>query len=165
MTLHLLALGPAALSLCCLAADRRARRAGDVVASVVMIVAMADAAVTGLIPVVCWAVVLLAAAMALAARARARRADAGGALPVHAATGMIVMAALMLAMAGDGGALVAPPHSHHAPPAPALVAAISAAAYVGASVVLARRGRSMLDRAQYAGMAASVALMTLGVVA
>ena len=46
MTLHLLALAPAAVGLCCLAADRRRARAAEVVAAMLMMMAMVDAAVT-----------------------------------------------------------------------------------------------------------------------
>jgi len=54
VTLHLFALAPATIGLCCLAADRRRARAGELATALLMLVAMADAAVTRLVPVVWW---------------------------------------------------------------------------------------------------------------
>lgn len=187
MTLHLLALAPAAVGLCCLAADRRRARAAEVVAAMLMMMAMVDAAVTQLVPAVWWVASLLAGAMALAAtRGRARvvatgssgpsggAGDAGGAamahdampgvaMAVHSAAGMVVMAALLLAMsasaAGAGAA-----HHHSGTPAFGPAAMVLGGGYVVASAVFALRSRGALERAQYAAMAGSVALMAAALV-
>ena len=167
--LHLLALAPAAVGLCCLAADGRRARAVELAAALLMIIAMADAAVTALVPAALWAGALIAGAMLLAvtrgrARALAARGMGGGtAMPVHAASGMLVMAALLLATAGGPAATIAG-HHHSAAPALTLVAAAVATAYVVASAVLTVRARGRLVRAQFVAMAASVGLMSLGLV-
>ncbi|ALJ19456.1 hypothetical protein [Microbacterium sp. No. 7] len=170
MLLHLLALVPAAIGVCCLALDRRPARAGELVAGVAMLAAMIDAAVTGLVAAVWWAALLVAGALALSA-VRGRRRSAAAAMPgaaamtMHAATGMIAMAALMIGMPA-AGALEVAGHSHgHGAPAIGTAGALLGASYVVASAVLAARTRVALDRAQYGAMAASVGLMSLALVA
>lgn len=182
VTFHLMALAPAAIGLCCLAADRRRARIGELAASVLMMLAMVDAAVGRVVPVVWWVVVLLAGAMALAAAHgrprsghRAGSVGAGGAtMAVHAAGGMIVMAALLLAMAGGivpGAGAGAGAHVHGGVGGGsfgmgvAAFGAILAGVYVVASVVVIARSRSRLDRGQYAAMAASAGLMAWSLVA
>ncbi|WP_157831569.1 MULTISPECIES: hypothetical protein [Microbacterium] len=169
MTLHLFALAPATIGLCCLAADRRRARAGELATALLMLVAMADAAVTRLVPVVWWVAMLLAGAIALSAAGGRRRGSGRSAdavrmpMGLHAAAGMVVMAALMLAMTGGG---VADAAHHHGASAPALapVGVALAGAYVLGSVRVAVRARTALDRGQYAAMAASVGLMSLALV-
>lgn len=168
VTFHLLALAPAAVGLCCLVADRRRARAIELGAAVLVMLAMADAAVTAIVPTVFWVVALVGGAMALAVvRGRARVRDATGdmtgrvSMAVHSAAGMVVMATLMLAM--NGGGSVPPPQAHHHTAAPTLAAAaiVVASAYLVASVVLAARAHGGLARAQYVAMAGSVVLMSL----
>ena len=168
VTFHLLALAPAAVGLCCLAADRRRTRAIELGAAVLMVLAMADAAVTAIVPAVFWVVALVGGAMALAAvRGRARVGVASGemaggvVMAVHSAAGMVVMAALMLAMIGGGSVPAAPAHHHAGAPALAVAAVVVASAYLVASVVLAVRAHGGLARAQYVAMAGSVGLMAL----
>ncbi|WP_336631089.1 MULTISPECIES: hypothetical protein [unclassified Microbacterium] len=183
VTFHLMALAPAAIGLCCLAADRRRARIGELAASVLMMLAMVDAAVGRVVPVVWWVVVLLAGAMALAAAhgrprsgPRAGSAGAGGTtMAVHAAGGMIVMAVLLLAMAGgivsgaDAGAGGGHVHGGAggggAGMGVAAFGAILAGVYVVASLIVIARARSRLDRGQYAAMAASAGLMAWSLVA
>ena len=62
VTFHLLALAPAAIGLCCLAVDRRRARAIELGAGVLMMLAMADAAITAIVPAVFWVVALLGGA-------------------------------------------------------------------------------------------------------
>lgn len=188
MSVHLLALAPAGVGVCCLAADRRRPRGAELATGVLMLVAMADAAGPALMPAVGWAVLLIAASLALVAthgRARGRRAVARAGEPgeramvVHAAVGMIVMAALMLAMsvgspagagaaaagvAGGGSSLgpSAGPHAHGGSSVAVLV--VLGAVYAVASLVLAVRTRGALGRVQYAAMAASVGLMSAAMV-
>ena len=185
MNLHLVSLAPAAVGLCCLAADRRRARALELSAAVIMMAAMADTAIGQVVSPVWWCAVLLLTAIVLGAvRGRARGsvgmpmaaapgravtavAGAGGgfggaAMAAHAASGLVVMAALLLAMTGTGGA-GAPAGHHHGTGVVGLgvVAAVLAAAYVAGSIAVAMRSPSRLDRAQYGAMAASVALMAL----
>ena len=84
-------------------------------------------------------------------------------MAVHAAAGMVAMAALMLPMMATG----APAGIHHHGGAPSFVgpAAALGAAYVVPSVVLAARATAALDGGQYVAMAASVGLMSLSLVA
>lgn len=186
VTPHLLALAPAAVGLCCLAADRRRARVREVAAGLVMMIAMIDSAVGHLVPLVWWVALLLATAMALAAsHRRSRLAHGAGSGPVrgteatmvaHAAGGMVVMAALLLAMATGGAAAGAWPgvgvaaHAHGGSGVGASAAEIGvlgvtlAGVYVVASLVVIARSRSPLDRGQYAAMAASAGLMAWGLV-
>lgn len=180
MTFHVLALAPAAIGLCCLAADRRRARVAELGAGLLMLLAMLDAAVTSLVPVVWWVVALVAGAMALAAvYGRSRGPVAAGVTPgartgsgtpmtsgagmtVHAASGMVVMAALLLSMAGAGGAGVGA--HHHGGPTLAAAGLVLGGAYLVASVALGVRSSAPLARAQYLAMGASVALMSLALV-
>ncbi|SBS71947.1 hypothetical protein [uncultured Microbacterium sp.] len=163
--LHLWALAPATLGACCVAADRGRARAPELAASVLMVLAMADAA-TGsrmLAPVLC-AALLVVAAMALAAvrgRRRSAAAHPAPAMSVMTTLGLVVMAALTVAM-GVHGAGHATGHAHGVG-APGLALGVGAvtAAYVGAAGVLAVRGMPRLDRVQYAAMGASTLLMGL----
>lgn len=183
VSLHLLSLAPAAVGLCCLAADRRRARALELFAAAIMMLAMADAALSRLVAPVWWCAALLATAVALAAvggRARSRAempmsgrhpADAvhvgrDTAMGVHAAGGLVVMAALLLAMTGDAGTVGASGagaiHRHGSAVAgPAAAGVVLAVAYVIGSILIAVRARRALDRVQYAAMAASVALMSV----
>lgn len=168
VTFHLLALAPAAIGLCCLAADRRRARVVELGAAVLMMLAMVDAAVTAVVPAVFWVVALLGGAMALAAargRARVRVAvgdmTGGAAMAVHSAAGMVVMATLMLAMTGGTSVPAAAGHHHSSAPAITVAALVVASAYLVASVVLAARTYGVLARVQYVAMAGSVGLMSL----
>jgi len=86
---------------------------------------------------------------------------------VHAAGGLVVMAALLLAMVGDAaglGSAGASGSAHHhgtAVAGPIAVGAVLAGVYVLGSIVIAVRATALLDRAQYVAMATSVALMAL----
>lgn|GEM_PF-1214464 len=76
--LHLWALAPATVGACCVAADRGRARVPEFAAAALMLLAMADAATgAGLIAPVFWAVLLVAAAMALAALRGTRRGPRG----------------------------------------------------------------------------------------
>lgn len=168
--MHLLALAPAGVGVCCLAADRRRSRGAELVMGGLMLAAMIDAVAIRAVPTVWWTALLIVAALALVAghrRTRGRASDAPGerAMVVHTALGMIVMGALMLTMASGGtsearaSVAAASGHAHG-------VAAIEAVvllgwAYVVVSVGLAVRTRSALVRAQYAAMAASTGLMSV----
>lgn len=176
MTVHLLALAPAGVGVCCLAADRRRSRGAELAVGVLMLVAMTDAVVSGILPTVWWTVLLLAAALVLVAvhgRARGRRRPAAGserAMVVHSALGMIVMGALMLAMpaasgVASGTADVARAAGAHAHGGTSLaVVALLGAVYAAGSVALAVRAHDVLGRMQYGAMAASVALMSAATV-
>ena len=161
-------------------------RVREVAAGLVMMIAMIDSAVGHLVPLVWWVALLLATAMALAAsHRRSRLAHGAGSGPVrgteatmvaHAAGGMVVMAALLLAMATGGAAAGAGPgvgvaaHAHGGSGVGASAAEIGvlgvtlAGVYVVASLVVIARSRSPLDRGQYAAMAASAGLMAWGLV-
>jgi len=157
--LHAWAVAPAAIGACCLAADRARVRPPEVAASVLMLLAMLDAAVFGVVAPVYWTAVLLAAAVALAAwrRPRQRRAPrVPASMTLHTTLGMVVMAGLQVAM---GGHAPAHGHGHGVALAPVVIAA--AAGYVLLSLALLRRMTTRLDRVQIGAMAASVALMAV----
>ncbi|MDQ1084777.1 MULTISPECIES: hypothetical protein [Microbacterium] len=160
--LHAWAVAPAAVGACCLAADRARVRPPEVAASVLMLVAMLDAAVFGVVAPVAWTALLVAAALGLAVwrRPRQRRAPNVPALmTLHTTLGMVVMAALQIGMGAHGGS---PGHSHGVALAPFLLAI--AVGYAGLSVVVAKRMPARLDRAQIAAMAVSVGLMAIAAV-
>lgn len=155
--LHAWAVAPAAVGACCLAADRARVRPPEVVASVLMLLAMMDAAVSGIVAPVYWTVLLLIAALALAVwrRPRQRRAPRVPALmTVHTTLGMVVMAGLQLGMGGHTTA-----HAHGPALAPVLIGAVIG--YIGLSALAARRMTARLDRAQITAMGASVLLMAV----
>ena len=177
--LHAWAIAPAAIGTCCLAADRGRVRWPELAASVLMILAMVDAALSHALPAVGWMVVLIGSAIGLAALRRVRplhaRAAGGaarnvrglGAMTVHTTLGMIAMAALQLAMSGTGApAAASASHAHGGGSGAGLAAVLlaSAVAYIVASLVLAVRAHGRLDRAQYAAMGVSVLAMGLAIV-
>ncbi|MDQ1128850.1 hypothetical protein [Microbacterium sp. SORGH_AS_0888] len=159
--LHAWALAPAAAGACCLAADRRRVRAPELAASALMLLAMADAALTGLVAAVYWAGMLLLAAMTLAALRRDRRGlerhPGERTMTLHTTTGLVTTAALMLVGGhhpGAGG------HVHGVSVATLAAAVLAACAgYAVWSAVSALRTRATLERAQYAAMGASILLM------
>jgi len=157
--LHAWAVAPAAVGACCLAADRARVRPPEVAASVLMLLAMLDAAVLGVVAPVWWTVLLLAAALGLGAwrRPRQRRVPRVPAvMTLHTTLGMIVMAGLQLAM---GGHATSSGHAHGLSSTPVLVGA--AAVYAVLSLEAMRRMSARLDRAQIGAMAASVILMSV----
>lgn len=163
--LHLGALAPAAVGACCIAADRRRARTPELAASVLMLVAMLDVVLWGVVAPVAWAGVLIVAAIALAAlRGRTARSRAAARVPVsaagvpisgtrvpvsgarvpsavmtvHATLGLVVMATLVLAMIPDASA-PAVTVGHQASGAPfGLLAAASALLFGLVSAVAAR---------------------------
>jgi hypothetical protein len=164
--LHAWAIAPAALGACCLAADRGRARWPDAAASVLMLVAMLDAALTGLVAPVYWAALLIASAMAFAAwrRPRGRAASSHPRPPagmaVHTGLGLIAMAALQLAMGHDPLAAGASAHGHHGGGASLITLLLGGAlAYAAFSALLLARAHRPLDRAQLICMGASVVLM------
>ncbi len=165
--LHAWALAPAAIGTCCLAADRRRVRVPELAASVVMMIAMLDAAFWRVVPVVIWAGTLLVAAMALAAVRSSRRASvvahspSAGGMTLHSTLGLVVMAALLMGM-GHGGSTSVHSHGLSAGALGGLLLA-GAIAYAGASVVAAWRTSGWQDRGQYAAMGASALLMGVAV--
>lgn len=180
--LHLGALAPAAIGACCIAADRRRARAPELAASVLMLVAMLDVVLGGVMAPIVWAALLIVAAMGLAAlrgravRSRAGRAPRAAVVPstvmtVHATVGLVVMAALVLAMIPDASAALSIT-GHHGSGAPfGLVAAASALLFGLVSVIATRAPHggaaraSVLERWQLVGMGASTAAMGVALLA
>jgi len=161
-TFHLWAVAPAAIGTCCLAADRAQVRPPEVMASVLMLLAMLDAGLSRLIAPVWWTAMLLASAVTLAVwrRPRQRRAPRVPALmTLHTTLGMVVMAALQIGMSTHG---VSAGHSHGVNLVLFLLAV--AVGYAGLSVVAMKRMPARLDRAQIATMATSVGFMVVSMV-
>jgi hypothetical protein len=196
--LHLGALAPAAIGACCIAADRRRARAPELAASVLMLVAMLDVVVWGVIAPVVWAAALVVAAIGLAAlrgRAARRRSTARVPVPaarvpvpaarvpvpaarvpssvmtVHATLGLVVMAALVLAMIPDSST-ASPAATHHSAGAPFELVAAASALLFGIVSVVATRARhgdgartSVLERGQLIAMGVSTAAMGIALLA
>ncbi len=180
--LHLGALAPAAIGACCIAADRRRARAPELAASVLMLVAMLDVVLWGVVAPILWAALLIVAAIALAAlrgrASRSRFARGTDAAPVpstvmtvHATLGLVVMAALVLAMIPDAST-PGPVAGHHGSGASfGLVAAASALLFGLVSVIATRAPHggaaraSVLERAQLIAMGASTAAMGVALLA
>lgn len=170
--LHSWAIAPAAIGACCLAADRGRARWPDAVASVLMLLAMLDAALTRLVAPVYWTVLLLACAMAFAAWRRPRRRGTStrredGGMTVHAAIGMVAMAGLQLGMMHEPAptaASAAHAHAHGGTGSLLTVLLIGGAlAYAALSAMLLVRAHRTLDRAQVACMGVSVMIMAVAV--
>ncbi len=171
--LHAWALAPAAIGTCCLAADRGRVRVPELLASLLMLVAMLDAALTHAASNVVWATLLIGSAIALAAlrsprrrrtRAAVAAASAEVGMLVHTTVGMVAMAALQLSMLHSGTAAGAG-HVHGA--GRGLLDGlliVGAIAYGVFSAVLAARAHTRLDRAQDVAMGASVCLMAAGLI-
>jgi len=112
--LHLWALAPATVGACCVAADRGRARVPEFAAAALMLLAMADAATgAGLIAPVFWAVLLVAAAMALAALRGTRRGPRGEA-PAGGGVGSRVRAGGPRTGGVDVAARVRMPHPSRA---------------------------------------------------
>jgi hypothetical protein len=163
-----------------------------------MLVAMLDVVLWGVIAPVVWAAALVVAAMGLAAlRGRAVRLRSAARVPVptarvpvptvkvpvptarvpssvmtvHATLGLVVMAALVLAMIPDAST-ASPSARHHSVGAPfELVAAASALLFGVVSVVAARARHgggartSVLERGQLIAMGVSTAAMGIALLA
>lgn len=191
--LHLCALAFSATGTCCLVVDRRKARALEVIASVLMLLAMLDV-VRGrpLLAPVAWAALLISAAMILAAvrgtqvRAAARASAgaqgwgaAGHAVPLaalpraamtsHSALGMVVMAVLVLTMSAHDGSSDAIPVPRmsgmhgHSGVSVVVVLFLFVVGYAVLSLIVAIRGHTRRDRIQYAVMGCSTAAMALSV--
>ncbi|WP_029150927.1 hypothetical protein [Microbacterium indicum] len=158
--LHLAALLPASVGVCCLAAAPGARaRAAEVIASIVMVAAMTDVALGGgVVPAVLWAIALVICSLALAVGARLARRERGAAACgtwIHTAVGGLVSAPLILVM---GTATTTTTGHHHGLGAAGLL--IPALGYITWSVLLAlRRGSRLRLRLLHATMGLSTAMM------
>ncbi|WP_291054550.1 hypothetical protein [Herbiconiux sp.] len=186
--LHLGALLPAAVGTCCVLGSRRSGRVIAGVSALVMLAAMLDATVRmpGL-PTFVWAAVLVSLALLGAFGARlatgsgsgpgsgrgpaeeARMAGHTAGMAVHGGVGLVVMAALLLAMSvgssGDAGVVASGHHGGSGWLAP--LAGTVAVGYLLFSLVFARtllsasdRGlRTALPALEVASMGVSAALM------
>lgn len=158
--LHLGALGVGAFGACCAVAAPRMLRLRELVLSILMLVAMADAALgIGMLASVFWCALLAAAAVALMAGVRRASAVHRAAL-AHSAVGAIVMALLMLAMGShpaeagvDGG------HAHGGAPASLVVPAVAAGVVYALVSFVAPAHARPIARVQQASMGLSTLLM------
>ncbi|MFD3448488.1 hypothetical protein ACFDTO_28220 [Microbacteriaceae bacterium 4G12] len=186
--LHLGALLPAAVSACCTVGAARSRGALGVISAIVMLAAMIDLTGGGLLSPLVWSALLVASAVGGALATRVAPIAVRDGMRTHGALGLVVMAGLVVLMAGVGPAGVVPPgaapagaHAAHAAfSAGPLAGTVWAgtAAYLVFSCALLRRpaaapvhDRSAVargwrrDRIEVAGMAASVALMAAALLA
>lgn len=188
--MHAWALAPAAIGTCCLAADRGRVRAPELAASVLMLLAMVDAASAHLVPPAYWAAALLLSAMLLAALRGPRSSAArrvhdfppnarvslrthavhtqprralgadSRAMTVHTTVGMVAMAALLLAMGHADASAGA--HVHGTSAATLVIVMVGGAtAYAAGSAVAFVRAHGWIDRSQYAAMGSATLVMGL----
>lgn len=156
---HVAALACSLLASCCAASGPGRQRRERGIVSLLMTVAMLDAAVLHGVAPIAWASVLVAAALVLSATRRVRAGRTGGG--VFASTGLVVMATL-LATTAHGAAPSFPLSHHGAGGTPALqwLGVALAVGHVAASAHRARRG-SPTDRLHHAAMGGSTALMAV----
>ncbi|WP_159499578.1 hypothetical protein [Microbacterium sp. 18062] len=165
--LHLWALAPAAASACCVAADRRRVRAPELASAVGMLLAMLDSATGTVVPPAYWAGMLIAAAVVLAAhrsprRRRRMRPAVSAVMTVHTTLGLVLMAAIMLAMApAQPVATTAHVHGASTVVAGALVA--GAAGFAAWSAIECARSHAPLERAQLGTMGLATLVMGVAV--
>ena len=176
--LHLGSMLPATLGACCAAGGRDRRSATAWLGMLAMLAAMTDTMVlpTPLLPAVAWAAVLVALAIATAARAR-RLSVAGSRRETHLTMGLhralqsLLMAGLLVVMSAHqygGRALTTSAHAGHTAGGPWLPLVLAAAALVFAAYsarLVTRRGTNRLDRAEAALGAVAVAAMTVAALA
>jgi hypothetical protein len=164
---------PAAIGTCCLVADRARVRIPELATSVIMALAMVDTVTFRLVEPLYWAAILIVGALAFAALRPARgsrhksgldsRQDrTGGGL--HTPLGMILMAALLIAMSysGDDAGTVGDATAHHHTAGHGQLSAVlvpAAALYLGSSLVIARSRSGWLARVEMTAMGTSAALM------
>lgn len=168
--IHLGGLASAILGVCCSQGDRGQRTVGAWIASVVMLVAMADTALgVTLVPAVVWFAVLLALAVvpafALRRDVTARMSPAAAGMVAHRALSLLLMAGMTLLMAGHS-----PGHEHsghHSMPLATLVVAGGAMLFAGFTLWLVlrlvrrRRRGSALAIVEVASMGAAVTIMAI----
>ena len=163
-------IGALACTACTLTGWRHAR-ALDVAASAAMLAAMADMAFSRLLPALVWALILVAAGIALGARVRATRARAHAALTVradhairelHRALAFIVGGWLLAGTAGVADSAATSgvsAHVHVSANGFALAAAAAAALVVLGGWLVARLLRRGRREGLHAAEAASLTLM------
>jgi hypothetical protein len=161
-------IGALACTACSLAGWRHAR-ALDVVASASMLMAMADMAFTRLLPPLVWALILVAAGIALGARVRVIRAQAhtGRAVQadhaireLHRALAFIVGGWLLLSTAGVAdSAATSQVSTHGHVSANGFVVAAAAALVVLGGLIVARLLRRGRREGLHSAEAASLTLM------
>ncbi|GAA4375977.1 hypothetical protein [Agromyces bauzanensis] len=132
--LHLAAVLPATIGLCCAVGDRRGR-ARSVVPAVAMLAAMlAMSAGWPLVPPLVWSALLLALGIAGAFGLRRRTtgdaaaASHGRHMQLHRALGLVVSAGLLVVSIAAHGGTAASAHAGHAALSPPVVAALGGAA-------------------------------------
>ena len=102
--LHLGALLPAAVSACCTVGAARSRGALGVISAIVMLAAMLDLTGGGLLSPLLWSALLVASAVGGALAVRLAPVALRDGMRTHGALGLVVMAGLVVLMAGAGPA-------------------------------------------------------------
>ncbi|MGH1549662.1 hypothetical protein ACRAWB_11015 [Leifsonia poae] len=180
--LHLGSMLPATLGACCLAGGRDRRSATAWLGMLAMLAAMTDTMVlpSPLLPAVAWAALLVALAIATAARTRRPTGPIDGAarnahrtMGLHRALQGLLMAGLLVIMSAHRHAdsaitaAATPAHAAHTPGGAWLPLVLAAAALAFAAYsarLLLRPGARRLDRAEAALGGFAVAAMTVAAV-
>ncbi len=155
---HAGALACSLLALCCAASGPARQRRDRGIVSLLMTVAMLDAALLHALPAIAWASALVVTALVRSAAHRVLAGRTGGG--VFVSTGLVVMAALLATGAhGASPSASLPHHGSGGGTSPLLWLSVAlAVGHVAASAHRARRG-SPTDRVHHAAMGGSTALM------
>ncbi|WP_448808372.1 hypothetical protein [Agromyces bauzanensis] len=167
--LHLAAVLPATVGLCCAVGDRRGRARSVVSAAAMLAAMLAMAAGWPLVPPLVWTAVLLALGVAAAARLRFGRGAVAEPhardMQLHRALGLVLGAALLVASAAGHGQGAWGHPAHVTSATPYTVALAGAAAYLvftGWLVVHSVRRRTpVLGAVEASAMGLMTALMAL----
>lgn len=169
--LHLTALLPATVGLCCAAGDRRGRTRAVVPAAVMMLAMFAMAAGWPLLPPLVWAGVLLlvaiggAAARRFVAASRSPRAAHTRHMELHRALGLVLGAALLVASGAHEGTAVAGHVAHSAGGSPFVMTMAGSAGYLAFTVWLvareARQRRPLVGIVEATAMGLMTATMSI----
>ncbi|KQP01682.1 hypothetical protein [Leifsonia sp. Leaf264] len=158
---HIGAVLPATVGICCTIGARE-RRTRSVVPALVMLLATLDLAVgPGLILPLLWAAIMVGLAVWTVVGVRAGRSH----MPLHRSLGLLVMAGLTLAMAAPAGPAASVAGSAHAHAASGVLIPLVAAGVAGYLVytawlaLVAMRRRSLLARVDAASMGLMAVVM------
>ena len=165
--LHLAAVLPATVGLCCAVGDRRGRARSVVPAAAMLLAMLAMASGWPVVPPLAWTALLLALGVGSAARLRTRAADHADQharhMQLHRALGLVLGAGLLVVvgMGGDHGESIAMGHAGHSGGSLPIAMLAGAAGHLAFTAWLV--ARSLRHRSPVVGAveASAMGLMTM----